>query len=218
MEIAVIVPYRNQISKLTRCLDSIRHQSTGDSVIIVVDDGSEPPLVRSDDYHLIRFPRNMGVQQARNAGYMYAKNLKSDFILFCDQDVYWKPRAFYQFLQALRIAPECAYAYGDYERYGQFNGVFRAGPFSSVRLQAVNFVSTMALVRSECLPKVPFVEDEKRLQDWSLWLRMLNAGHKGVYTDEVMFETGFSKESVSSRGPADYQYWHQLMQRRYVKR
>lgn len=227
MEIAVIVPVHNQVEELRRCLASIKEQATSASIgIYVVDDGSDPPLNRRDNryqcrsgdqLHFITRHSDFGVQQARNLGWNYAKDQHPTYVLFCDADIEWKPHAFDIFLSTLEANPESAYSYGDYDRYGLFTGLFRARPFSSQRLRIVNFISTMSMIRADCLPEVPFVVDEERLQDWSLWLRMLNDGHEGAYTGRVMFQTGFKLSSVSARGAEHYRHWHRLIQGRYVK-
>ena len=217
MEIAVIVPFHNQLSKLALCINSIKNQSIVDSVfVVVVDDGSDSPLLPSTDYHLARLNVNSGVQIARNTGFAYAKYGLPKYTLFCDADVVWKPHAFETFVRTLEQNPECSYAYGDYDRHGLFNGTFYAGTFHEDRMKTMNFVTTMSMIRTLDLPDPPFVEDERRLQDWSLWLRLLNAGHKGAYTGKIMFETTFLADSVSARGSQDYIHWHHFMLKRYV--
>lgn len=217
MEIAVIVPYFNQLSRLQLCINSIKNQSIVDSVfVVVVDDGSDSPLLPSPDFHLARHHENMGVQEARNTGYSYAKYGLPKYTLFCDADVVWKPDAFENFVNTLESNPDCSYAYGDYDRSGLFEGTFHAGTFHEDRMHTMNFVTTMSMIRTLCVPDPPFIPDEKRLQDWSLWLRMLRDGHKGAYTGKVMFETEFDLECVSARGSQDYIHWHHLMLKRYV--
>jgi len=218
VDIAVIIPFHDQHVVLDRCLESIRRQSTAASVsVFIVDDGSKQPLLEAvKQYVRLPFEKNHGVQHARNNGWLYAKYGLPSYVLFCDADVFWYPNAFQDFLDALEANPDAAYAYGDYDRYGVFEGRFSAGPFSDVRLRHANFVTTMSMIRFQCIPEVPFIEDEERLQDWSLWLRLLNAGHRGIYTEKVMFNTGFTKDSVSSRGPEDYAFWRDKMRSRYV--
>lgn len=217
MEIAVIVPYFNQLSKLQLCINSIKNQSIVDSVfVVVVDDGSDSELLPSTDYHLARHHENLGVQVARNTGFEYAKYGLAKYTLFCDADVKWEPDAFQTFVNTLENNPDCSYAYGDYDRSGLFKGTFHAGTFHEDRMQTMNFVTTMSMIRTVCVPDPPFIPDETRLQDWSLWLRMLRAGHKGAYTKKVMFETDFALGCVSARGSQDYIHWHHLMLKRYV--
>ena len=227
MDIAVIVPVHNQVEELRHCLASIREQATSASIgIYVIDDGSDPPLnykdnrylYRSgDQLHFITRHSNFGVQQARNVGWDYAKAKRPTYVLFCDADIEWEPDAFDTFLSTLKASPGSAYSYGDYDRYGLYSGVFRSRAFSSETLRSFNFVSTMSMIRAECLPEIPFIEDEKRLQDWSLWLRMLNAGHEGAYTGSILFKTGFPVGSISARGVEHYRHWHRVIQGRYVK-
>ena len=216
MSIAVVVPFHDQHEALSRCLDSISCQTVRPSIVVVVDDGSTRPLESLPHGDLIILPENRGVQVARNAGFDYVRRF-CDTVIFCDADVVWKENAFARFANCLESNPKAAYAYGDYDRDGLVTGRFHSRPFSAETLRQFNFVTTMSMVRVECLPDPPFVEDEERLQDWSLWLRMLAAGHEGVYTGWLMFSTEFWKESVSCRGVADYEKWRRIVTERYVQ-
>jgi hypothetical protein len=47
------------------------------------------------------------------------------------------------------------------------------------------YIHTSALIRRTHFPR--FDESLKRLQDWDLWLTMLEEGHMGIWVDKVLF-------------------------------
>jgi len=59
--------------------------------------------------------------------------------------------------------------------------------FSAERLLQTNFISTMSLIRTEAFPG--FDERIQRLQDWDLWLTMLEQGKIGAYCGATVFST-----------------------------
>jgi len=109
-----------------------------------------------------------------------------------------------------------AYSYGNYDRIGSVTGTWTAGEFNEKRLKEVNFISTMSMVYTKTLPAPPFVEDEDRLQDWSLWLRMLQNGRVGAYVPKTLFSAFYDDDCISVRDTADYYHWSNLIRSRYV--
>lgn len=219
--IGVVVVAHNQDRHLQECLKSIYKQHYPCKVV-VVDDASDIPVesrIMLLDAKVIRLWDNKGVQRARNVGWWELKNSCSA-ILFCDADVQWKPGAFSLMLKALHTRmntdPKVAIAYGDYDRVGAITGMWKAGEFDVNRLRQHNYISTMSLVSTSALPNPPFIEDEKRLQDWSLWLRIVNKGFTGVYVNECLFTAFYDENSVSVRSSEDYAHWHKTMAERYI--
>lgn len=221
--IGVVVTAHNQNRHLQECLKSIYGQDYPCQVV-VVDDASNPPA-EGIKYNLpnakvIRLWDNEGVQRARNIGWWELKD-SFDTMLFCDADIQWKPGAFRLMTEALHTRrntdSKVAIAYGDYDRIGAVTGMWNAGEFDIEKLRRHNYISTMSLVSTSALPNPPFIEDEQRLQDWSLWLRMVNKGFTGVYVGECLFTAFYGEDSVSSRPAHDYAHWHRTMAERYIK-
>lgn len=186
--------------------------------IVVVDDGSDPPVKscvpRGVEY--VRLERTGGVQRARNLG-LQVLGREVEFALFSDSDVVWKPGSIAAMVETLRGNPEAAYCYGNYEMVGADRmTTFVSGRWNARRLMSANFISTMSLVRMEALPETVWVEDEERLQDWSLWLRLLGEGKRGVWLNRVLFVAYYDAGSISLRGPDDYARWKREIRRRYV--
>lgn len=188
--------------------------------ILIIDDGSDPPIEKptgSSAVDLVRLPFNQGVQAARNLGWAALRDL-CPYMLFSDGDIIWKDGALPEMLKLLKKSPpEVGYIYGMYERTGKLGGVYPSAHFDPDLLREYNYISTMSLVRTAVLPEPPFIPDEERLQDWSLWLRLLKNGIEGRFLKKVIFEAEFGPLSVSLAGMKDYEKWHRIIQTRYAK-
>lgn len=97
--ISVIVPTRNRVEWLRRCLHGIAQQTFDGYEVIVVDDGSSADVLNSyrkmllefgDRYHLLEANkedgRRLGPSVIRNLGIQAAGG---EYIAFCDDDDYW---------------------------------------------------------------------------------------------------------------------------------
>ncbi len=226
--VGVVIPYYNKTRLLAECLLSLEGQHDLCQVVIV-DDGSDapvvPPIFNTCPVKILRlWEKHHGhpPQRARNYGWWWLRTQHRlcNLIVFSDQDVTWKKRAFLHMHEALEMAhnvdSKVAYVYGDYERVGTVTGTWSAGEFDPKRLVQVNFISTMSMVYTKTLPAPPFVEDEGRLQDWSLWLRMLRNGRIGAYVPKPLFSAFYDDDCISVRDEADYYHWSNLIRSRYV--
>jgi glycosyltransferase involved in cell wall biosynthesis len=89
--VSVIIPCKDRPQHLMRALASVREQTVLPGEVIVVDDGSEPPLMLDSGgavpVKLIR-QRNSGPSAARNRGIQEASG---DWIALLDSDDTWLP-------------------------------------------------------------------------------------------------------------------------------
>lgn len=136
---------------------------------------------RGFDIVVVKDMDRKGANWARNRG---AEKIMTPFILFSDDDIQWEPDALEVLYNTLLAHPEAAYSYGSYDLEGW---VQCDVPFDAERLRKANFISTMSLVRTECFPG--WDESIQRLQDWDLWLTMLENGREGVYCGRQIFKT-----------------------------
>jgi glycosyltransferase involved in cell wall biosynthesis len=83
--VTVLIPSKNRPDCVQRLVKSIRQQDFSEPIeIIVVDDGSAPPLSIADpDVRLLRNPQSTGACAARNRGFAAATG---EFILMFDDD------------------------------------------------------------------------------------------------------------------------------------
>lgn len=194
--ISIIIPIYNQAGKIGKCLDGILNQTYKDYEVIIVNDGS------SDDFNKIieKFlqtnssrlselkkplrifsQENKGAPAARNRGYREARG---EYLFFCDADAILKPEALKTMLNGLKQHPKASYAYSSFY-WGK--KLFKLGPFDAEKLKKAPYIHTMSLIRREHFPAGGWDESIKKLQDWDLWLAMLEQGHVGVWIDKILF-------------------------------
>lgn len=87
---SVIIPCRDDQQHLSTALGSVLGQTVQDVEVIVVDDGSDPPLVvpRDPRVRLVRRSHAGGPAAARNAGLAVATG---EFVAWCDSDDVFTP-------------------------------------------------------------------------------------------------------------------------------
>lgn len=189
--VSVVVPTYQHAATLSRCLDSILSQTYQNIELIVVNDGSTdatPQVLEAyQEVTKIIHQDNQGANPARNRGLQAATG---EFVIFCDADVRMKPEMIECLLETLEKHPEASYAYSAF-RFGwkRFGGV----PFSPERLRERNFIHTTCLVRRSDFPG--FDERIKRLQDWDVWLTMLEQGKQGTLVPAELFTVAVSGNS-----------------------
>lgn len=203
--ISIIIPVYNQASKLSKCLDSILGQSIltspqsspsqGEEVIevIIVNDGSTDNIEEVLRHYKKNFQlitqKNKGSNPARNRG---AKEARGEYLLFCDADIKMEPQMLEIMLNTLKNNPKASFAYASF-KFG--HKTFKLGPYSADKLKNMPFIHTTSLMRRAHFPG--FDEKIKRLQDWDLWLTMMEKGYTGIWIDKILFkvETGGTMSS-----------------------
>lgn len=106
--ISVIVPIYKVEAFLTRCVDSILHQTVSDFELILVDDGSPDRCGELCDQYAqmdarirVIHKENGGLSDARNAGLVMAQG---EYISFVDSDDWLAPRYLEKLLRGLQEA------------------------------------------------------------------------------------------------------------------
>ncbi len=186
--ISIIIPTYNQAKKLNKCLESIKAQTYDNYEIIIVNDGSSDNTCEVIKKYKNIFglkleyleQENKGAPAARNRG---ARQAHGEFLLFCDDDIIMHPNMLEIMLDTLKKNPRASYAYSSF-KYGY--KTFRLWPFDENKLRQMPYIHTCSLIRKEHFPG--FDENIKRLQDWDLWLTMLEKGYKGVWIDKILFK------------------------------
>lgn len=183
-KISVIIPSYQHSKEIAGCLDSIFSQTLSDIEVIVVNDGSTDDTLDVLKPYANRITlidqENQGGNAARNRGFEASE---ASLLIFSDADLLWKSDAFEKMVNALEAHPEASYAYSSF-RFGWKK--FRLWAFDERRLKDAPYIHTSALIRREHFPG--FDETLKRLQDWDLWLTMLEQEHTGTWIDEVLFK------------------------------
>lgn len=200
--ISIIIPAWNTENTIANTLESIFWQTFSDYEIIVVNDGStdntQKILETFESRIKIIRQENHGANCARNQGWRAAKG---EYLFFMDSDITLKKDCLEKLLAALKKHPESAYAYCSF-KFGKIT--FKLWPFSHERLQKMPYIHTGALIRVKDFPG--FDETVGRLQDWDLWLTMLERGKSGVWLPEVLFKVALRKNGISQWVPRWF-YW-----------
>lgn len=137
----------------------------------------------------------------RNDGF---KKSTQPFLFFCDDDILLPANYLESLYNILIKNPDVGFAYTGYHgivihphthpMHGNFQ--IPAVQFSSEALRRGNYISTMTLVRRELFPM--FDENLKRLQDWSLWLTIVENGHRGILVPNLTFYAYYLDEGITS--------------------
>ena len=190
--ISIIIPVYNGEKTLNKTLESIAVQTYKNIEVIIVNDGStdntekvfERFITKNNlnNTYLFVNQENQGAPSARNHG---ARKAQGDFLFFCDADAILKKDALEKMLQALSDNKQASYAYSSFY-WGK--KIFKLWPFDAERLKKMPYIHTMALIRREKFPENGWDESIKKLQDWDLWLTMLEQGNVGCFVDEVLFK------------------------------
>ncbi len=182
--ISVIIPTFQHAKTLCSCIDSILKQDYSNIEIIVVNDGSiDDTLNILESYKekiKIINQRNQGANPARNRGRVDAHG---EYLIFCDADVVMREHMLSCLFEVLDNDPCASYAYCNFKfGWKTFGGV----EFDAQKLRERNYIHTTSLVRAKDFPG--FDNSLKRLQDWDVWLTMLEQGKSGVLVDKLLFK------------------------------
>jgi len=188
--ISIIIPVYNQVKKLEQCLASIARQDYTNFEIIIVDDGSTDDLgIIYEKYKNIFGLKleiineeNKGANAARNAGY---KKAKGEFFLFCDADIVLEPEMLKIMHNMLVYNTEASFVYSSF-MFGHKK--FKLWPYDAEKLKIMPYIHTTSLIKRSDFTQNGWDESLKRLQDWDLWLTMLEQGHTGIWIDKILFK------------------------------
>ncbi|MEY2568641.1 MAG: hypothetical protein QOE35_3170 [Actinomycetota bacterium] len=106
-DIDVVILTWNDGEQLRTALESVSASTGVDAHVIVVDNGSEPPVVVPDGVRLIRNDENRGVAPARNQG---ARAGTSPLICFLDSDARLHSDALARMVAPMRVDPSIVLA------------------------------------------------------------------------------------------------------------
>jgi len=168
------------------------------------------PSIEANDPEQIIQVIDKPTNVARNEG---AAQATQPYLFFCDDDTILARNCLAQLVEAIElngVIPHIGYAYCNYtflalppfrhEAWGSAH-THIAGEFEAQRLKGGNFVSTMSLIRRECFPG--FDPEIMRLQDWDLFLTMMEKGYTGTYVRETLFYAFQIDQGISSTVPLD---------------
>ncbi|KAK4152716.1 nucleotide-diphospho-sugar transferase [Chaetomidium leptoderma] len=201
--VSVVVPSFNNGQYLRACVSSIRDNSAGVEVeVIIVDDGSTDETsirVISDldsepDLRIIRHEKNQGVQVARNTG---LKAATGDFVVCMDGDDLLLPIPGHEsFLcEAARILAadsNIAFVHTLVTMFGDFHGLTISSYPLREELAVRKHHVPIAIVyrRSEILQGLLYIEAVPKWQDWAFGVSLLAHRWRRNEKSEIGFVEG----------------------------
>lgn len=191
----VVLPTRDRPDLLTRALGCVFRQRGVDLEVIVVDDGSSPPL--SDHIEALRDPRvtllrhevPRGVATARNAGIACARH---PYVAFLDDDDLWSPEKLSRQLH-VQAEADAGFSYTGVltvDAALQPMVAYRPSVSGSLRqaLRRANVIGgpSSVVVSTVLVRRLGGFDDRLSvLADWELWMRL--ADHTtAVVVDEAL--------------------------------
>lgn len=124
--VSIIIPVFNDRDGLIRALENVRAESRDiPTEIIVVDDGSKPPITLTDEtITLTRLAVNQGAAAARNQGMAQARGR---YIAFLDSDDLWGPGKLAEQIRLLdAAADDVAGVFSPFSYLGHEDRVYNA--------------------------------------------------------------------------------------------
>src|SRR5258705_74599 len=109
MRVGVIVPVRAPAPYLAEALASVLAQEPPPDAVVVVDDGSDPPLRLDEQVRVVRIESSAGPAAARAAA---LAELDTDLVALADADDVWEPGKLAAQLAALDAHPGAAMCFG----------------------------------------------------------------------------------------------------------
>jgi hypothetical protein len=117
---------------------------------------------------------------------------------------------------ALDSNPSAAFAYGDYEVFGNYNGIYRAPrQFSRWALTYTNPYCGCSLVRRSALGHVCGWSSATDYEDWDLWMQFAEAGYTGAYVPEVVYRRRLHEARRLDKARGKYLEAYQSLQKRH---
>lgn len=134
----------------------------------------------------------------RNKGFA---NSKGKYIFFMDEDIILYPECLVLLYEQL-VRCLADFCYCNYARIGDLTGIQRGRDFDIKRLKIMNYISTMTLMKRSVFPG--FDPEIKRLQDWDLFLTIVENGGVGAFVDKCLFAAIYNEGGISTKGSDDW--------------
>lgn len=130
--------------------------------------------------------------RARNRGF---RMVNTPYVLFSDNDINWTSDAMETMFRCLEDHRGLSYAWGSYELNHR---LWCNRDWDPELLKRKNYISGNSMVRTIDHPG--WDENIRRLQDWDVWLTMLEAGKTGRWVGKLLFTTpvrdGITRNSI----------------------
>lgn len=221
--VSVVVTCYNLGEYLQEALDSALKQTHPDLEVILVDDGSTDPETRRTIDQLAPHPRlrvfrtvNQGVARARNYGISLATGA---YILPLDADDRILPEYAARAAVILDSDPGVAFVGCHYRTFGLRQSEYRPAAYRLPDMLVENVAPVASLFRRSVWEEVGgYCPELNSIEDWDLWISMLECGYRGEVLPDILFE--YRVRSISNlsqiRQPELYQRRLQTLYTRHA--
>jgi glycosyltransferase involved in cell wall biosynthesis len=165
-----------------------------------------PMIEANDPIEIIINDNDGSAPKKRNDGFLKSTQ---PYVFFCDDDIILPKNILSKMYDELkknsyRSDAKICYAYCGYHgivlhpNTHPMKGNFEipSKPFDPRALRQANYISTMSLIDRQVFPM--FDESLKRLQDWDIFLTMLNDGVQGIFIPDIRFFAYYLDEGITS--------------------
>lgn len=181
--VTVVIPTHNRPEMLRRAVTSAIAQERVACEVLVVDDGSTPPVTRDElpgEVIVLRNEGVGGVAEARNLG---VERGSAPWIAFLDDDDWWAPEHLHGLLEVAGVT-RADFAYAATWNVDLAGGPAFIRPAASplglvpqlLRSNAIGTPSCVMVSRALHVALGGFDTTLSLMADWDLWLRMADAG------------------------------------------
>lgn len=194
--VGVVIPSHNRPDALARALQSLAEQTSAPDQIVVVDDGSEPPIDAEglSGVTLVRNERASGASAARNRGW---QSLDTDWVAFLDDDDQFEPEKIAAVKAVIEADPDLDVIYhpawismvneGVGYRTAPLDLATVADPYQELLVSNCLGGTPMVTVRRSLLAAVGGFDDElPSMEDHDLWIRLAAAGAQFGFIDQTL--------------------------------
>jgi glycosyltransferase involved in cell wall biosynthesis len=208
MNVTVIIPVLNRPTLLHLALASVSEQSAPPLEILVIDDGSHPPLNPSNysQYPNLNFFRNEiteGVASARNKG---IKQARGDWIALLDSDDEWEPFKLEKQLTFLRKFPEFRVVHTGERWIRNGNEVIPPAYLDKSNhllwersLKHCLICPSSVLIHHSVFQAVGLFDESLTLcEDYDFWLRLLLEEEIGLVDEKLVIKHGGHEDQLST--------------------
>jgi len=186
--VAVVIPCFNDGLMAVAAVRSV--QENEDVELVVVDDGSTDTVTKTALAELARDgvtvldKENGGPASARMAG---VEATSAPYVYPLDADDLLLPGSLCLLADTLDAAPQAAFAYGDYEIFGDYRGYFRAPKhFDRWALLYTNHIPVCSLIRRrELVETGGWIR--RGYEDWDLWLALAERDCRAIYVGTAVY-------------------------------
>jgi glycosyltransferase involved in cell wall biosynthesis len=211
--VSVIIPAYNIGPYIAETLESLFAQSFRSFEAIVVNDGStddtEDRIAPYRERIVYIRQKNSGVMAARNAG---IRASRGHYIALLDGDDLWEPEFLETLIGMLEADPGLSAAFPNAVFFGSPNYAGRlhqdvfpvAEPVTFDRvLRRECYIFGSLVFRREVLDEVGMFDESlagQGAEDFDLWLRMLQHGHRFRFTADPLVKYRWRHDSLSNSG------------------